>query len=74
MLIRPPIGDASFLTTSAVARALDISEATARGLERRGVLRAVRASNGVRLFDPESVAAERVRRESPGSQPPKPLA
>lgn len=50
------------LTTSAAARALGVSEASVLGLERRGLLRCVRTSTGLRLFslaDVERLADER---------------
>jgi excisionase family DNA binding protein len=39
------------VTVSEVARALCVSEQTVRNLERRGILPALRLSNGTRVFD-----------------------
>jgi DNA-binding transcriptional MerR regulator len=46
-----------FLTTSATARALNRSEHTVRKYDQTGILPAVRASNGVRLFRRQAVEA-----------------
>jgi excisionase family DNA binding protein len=43
------------LTTSGAARVLSRSEATVRRLERAGHLPAMRAENGLRLFDRRAV-------------------
>jgi hypothetical protein len=51
------------LTTNDVAQALGgLSRSRVLALEREGRLLASRASNGMRLFDPSSVAAEKARR------------
>ena len=57
MISDAAIGDR--LTTSKVARALDVSEGTVRLMERRGELPAIRLTNGMRLFAREDV--ERLR-------------
>jgi excisionase family DNA binding protein len=44
------------MTTSAAARALGVSEATVRALERAGKLPAERTSTGTRIFKAEDVA------------------
>ena len=56
------------LTTSAVARALECSEAAVRKLEASGRLLATRTARGMRLFDPQEVArvAEARARERRG--------
>ena len=50
-----PFLPAEPMTTSAVARALNLCETTVRHLERRGVLHAVRTSTRMRIFDSDDV-------------------
>jgi excisionase family DNA binding protein len=56
--------DSDYLTTGDAARALDRSNDTIRKYDRDGVLRAVRASNGHRLFKRADVEALRKSREA----------
>ncbi|MGE3576793.1 MAG: MerR family transcriptional regulator [Dehalococcoidia bacterium] len=51
----------ALLHTSDVARILGVAETTVYLWERKGRLRALRTSRGVRLFDPREI--ERVARE-----------
>ena len=43
------------LTTSTVARRLQVSESTVRNLVRSGLLKAARTESGIRIFDPADV-------------------
>ena len=43
------------ITVSEAARALEVSEQTARNYEARGILKGFRLSNGVRIFRREDV-------------------
>jgi excisionase family DNA binding protein len=64
-LPEPTNDSASPLTTGIAARVLKCSETHIRDLERRGILPAVKTSNGIRLFnraDIERLAAERAQR------------
>jgi len=45
----------NFWMTGVVAKNLSISEDRVRQLERAGILKAIRTSTGVRLFDPADV-------------------
>lgn len=45
----------NFWMTGAVAKDLSLSEDRVRQLERAGILKALRTSTGVRLFDPADV-------------------
>jgi excisionase family DNA binding protein len=57
----------NFLTTSRVAKILNVSEAAVRQMENRGVLQADRTESGTRLFrqdDVDRVAAARRQRTS----------
>lgn len=54
--------DAALLLVGTVARRLDVSDDRVRQLERTGVLRAIRTSTGVRLFDPADVERVRIER------------
>jgi excisionase family DNA binding protein len=61
----PTTDSASPLTTGIAARVLECSETHVRDLARRGILPAVKTSNGIRLFnrvDVERLAAERAER------------
>jgi DNA-binding transcriptional MerR regulator len=54
------------LTTSAVANAAGVPEQTVRQLEKRGVIKAQRDSNGRRLFESNTVdAVRKYRRQHP---------
>ena len=50
-----PPENPEFLTTGAAARRLEVSESTIRKYDRDGVLPAIRASSGTRLFRGEDV-------------------
>lgn len=52
------------LTTSAAARELGCSEATVREYDRKGVLPAIRASNGQRLFTRTAIEARKASQAS----------
>jgi excisionase family DNA binding protein len=56
-------GDQDLLTTSDVARELDISESWIRRLTNLGRLPALRTSNGTRIFSGRDVNAFRVARD-----------
>jgi len=56
-----------YLTAGAAAKLLNLSSASVRGFERKGLLPAIKASGGLRLFreaDVRKFAAERRARSS----------
>jgi len=56
-----------YLTAGAAAKILNLSSASVRGFERKGLLPAVLASGGIRLFlwtDVQKLAAERRAKRS----------
>jgi DNA-binding transcriptional MerR regulator len=51
------------VTVSEIARELEVSEATVRNYEARGILKGFRLSNGTRVFRREDVEELKAKRE-----------
>jgi excisionase family DNA binding protein len=63
-----------FLTTSAVARILQVADGTVRQMARRGELPSVSTEGGVRLFNRAEVERLAVERAKRRPEPPTPEA